>query len=63
MYETYNLRDAIIKAWDRTQPCPDGYKADFCPSCLYASLWLVLQEQETKIIAMRTKEAIDGQIR
>ena len=38
------LRDAIIRAWDRTQGCPDGVNGGFCPSCLYASLKEVLEE-------------------
>jgi len=40
------LRDAIIRAWDNTEPCPDGVAADakFCPSCLYNSLVKLLEE-------------------
>jgi len=40
------LRDAIIRAWDRTKPCPDGENGGFCPSCLYVSLQDVLVEAE-----------------
>lgn len=41
------LRDAIIRAWDNTQACPDGVTAGakFCPSCLYDSLVKLLDEQ------------------
>jgi hypothetical protein len=40
------LRDAIIRAWDNTEPCPDGVAAGakFCPSCLYNSLVKLLEE-------------------
>jgi len=40
------LRDAIVRAWDRTKPCKDGMYTNsaFCPSCLYASLREVLEE-------------------
>jgi len=43
------LRDAIIRAWDNTQPCPDGViaGAKFCPSCLYQSLVKLLEENAT----------------
>jgi hypothetical protein len=41
-----NLRDAIIRAWDNTDTCPDGViaGAQFCPSCLYNSLVKLLEE-------------------
>jgi len=46
------LKDALIKAWDRTEPCPDGVYSDapFCPDCLYKSLWLVLEEGSTRVL-------------
>jgi len=55
-----NLRDVIIRAWDRTEPCPDGYKADFCPSCLFENIVKVLEEQEQKVIAFRARSERNG---
>lgn len=42
-----DLRDAIIRAWDNTEPCPDGVAAGakFCPSCLCESLAKYLDER------------------
>jgi hypothetical protein len=44
MKKVITLRDAIIRAWDNTQPCPDGINGGFCPSCLYVSLQEVLED-------------------
>jgi hypothetical protein len=29
-----SFRDILFEAWERTEPCPDGFEAKFCPSCL-----------------------------
>jgi len=50
------LRDAIIRAWDNTSPCPDGVNGGFCPSCLYASLQQLLEENEALVKALRHGE-------
>jgi len=50
------LRDAIIRAWDNTSPCPDGVNGGFCPSCLYASVQQVLEEHELIAKALRHGE-------
>ena len=50
------LRDAIIRAWDNTSPCPDGTNGGFCPSCFYASLQQLLEENEAKARSMRHGE-------
>lgn len=47
------LRDAIIRAWDNTSPCPDGVNGGFCPSCLYASVVKLLEEHEAIAKALR----------
>jgi hypothetical protein len=41
-----NLKDALIRAWNNTDTCPDGViaGAQFCPSCLYESLEKLLTE-------------------
>jgi hypothetical protein len=54
MKKVITLRDAIIRAWDNTQPCPDGVEGGFCPSCLYASL------QELLEFHAEQGQAIDG---
>jgi len=43
------LRDAIIRAWDNTKPCPDGINLGFCPSCLYASLVKILEDSAAEL--------------
>lgn len=47
-----SLKEALHEAWNRTESCPDGvYDGNkFCPSCLYKSLWLVLEESATRLI-------------
>ena len=44
-----NLRDVIIRAWDETEACPDGFEAKFCPSCLYQSVIAVLEALEIAV--------------
>jgi len=50
------LREAIIRAWDKTSPCPDGTNGGFCPSCLYASLQQLLEENEAIARSLRNAE-------
>jgi hypothetical protein len=45
-----NLRDALIRAFDNTEPCPDGSP---CPSCVYTNLIKLLEEQELIAKALR----------
>jgi hypothetical protein len=56
MIKPLSLRDVIIRAWDNTSPCPDGSNGGFCPSCLYASVIKLLEEQEVIAEALRHGE-------
>ena len=61
-----DLRTAIIKAWDITQPCPDGeYSGNqFCPNCLVDNLFKLLDEQARIIEALGQQvDAIIGEIK
>jgi len=51
-----SLRDAIIRAWDNTKPCPDGTNYGFCPACFYTSLKQLLEEQELLAKALRNEK-------
>jgi hypothetical protein len=52
------LKDAIIRAWDNTETCPDGViaGAQFCPSCLYESLVKLFEEHAAIAEALRNDE-------
>jgi len=55
-----DLKDALIRAWNNTDTCPDGViaGAQFCPSCLYDNLVKLLNEHAAITDAL-TKNGLD----
>jgi len=42
----FNVRDLVIQAWDRTEPCPDAdYATRVCPSCVAKELSVALRDK------------------